>query len=35
VDLMVEGKSRASSIWDAVHLAAGELMMQPVLYPPS
>ena len=28
VDLMVKGKSRASSIWDAVHLAAGEVMMR-------
>lgn len=28
VELLVKGKARASSIWDGVHLAAGELMMR-------
>jgi len=28
MDLLVKAESRASSIWDAVHLAAGELMMR-------
>jgi len=28
VDLLTKGEARASSLWDAVHLAAGELMMR-------
>lgn len=28
VDLLLKGEARASSLWDAVHLAAGELMMR-------